>query len=454
MDFENIKYYPEKFFIRFDSDNIENLVTMNSNGQYSIELAAFIHEYYHYLTNISTFQGLRAFNACFQDKIRIVTRVQKRCNGLDGFPLFNNNRDDCAASVNYWKGIDEIDTGDSILRPKAIEIHNSPSHKVTIKNVSKKQITMEVELEDRIVKGEREMIYLTVDGIVNNEFSLPIAAIDEFLSSSIDQYLYETDASDNLDIIRDRPFYPYMLFDELLHYYGLDWVEAKYKIIIAYKAIHGNNPVVNLIDIIEAIALTPDEFYANPFDFLEDKFHVDEYALLHCPCMYNYTFIKECLEQKRINLSNALSIVYEYSRHAAEHLKIDSYYFIRPLLENDMTTQEGRQKYLYFLKDLLGEFKGFIQLKNDILIDAYSDSEKNHLAFILAVYEILKGSESQRIVERTVTTYKFDGDPTDCDKLANLPTTLPLTAIWHIALNDLSFYKLYLEEKNRIFNGT
>ena len=95
MNINDITYFPDKFYIRFDEDVVDNLVHLDGNDQYGIELSVFIHEFYHYLANITTFQGLRAFNVCFQDKIRIVTRLLKRCGGLDAFPLTSNLRDDC-----------------------------------------------------------------------------------------------------------------------------------------------------------------------------------------------------------------------------------------------------------------------------------------------------------------------------------------------------------------------
>lgn len=449
MNINDIKYFPDKFYIRFDEDVVDNLVYLDSNDQYSVELSVFIHEFHHYLANITTFQGLRAFNVCFQDKIRIVTRLLKRCGGLDAFPLTTNQRLDCKSSIAYWKGVDDITIGDSALRTKSVEIDNSPSRKVQLKDVDIKQVSLTVNLDTGDVQGAREMVFLEVDGIANNKFILPIAAIDEMLSSSIDEYLFETGCSENREVLSNRPFYPYSFFDELLHYYGMDRVEAKYKIILSYKAIHGDNPVVNLIHILEKVSTDVDCFYQDPLNYLDKYFPTNEYALLNGPCQYIVSFIKECESAGRHNLANACSIIYERSRRAAEHLKRDPYYFIRPLVENDLSKIEGRQKYLYFLKDLIGEFDAFLQLKGKKLIGAFSDPEKDHLAFVLAIYEILDGLENCRIVERTVSDYEFDGDPADCDKLGNLPDQLPLTTVWHNALNDLSLYALYLDYRKK-----
>lgn len=54
MNIKDIKYFPDKFYIRFDEDVVDNLVHLDSNDQYGIELSVFIHEFYHYLANITT----------------------------------------------------------------------------------------------------------------------------------------------------------------------------------------------------------------------------------------------------------------------------------------------------------------------------------------------------------------------------------------------------------------
>lgn len=447
MGLYDTKYYPDKFYIKFDVDKVENILHLDENNEFSIELAIFIHEFYHYLTNISTFQGLRAFNVSFQDKIRIITIVQKRCAGLDGFPLFKNNRKDCKSLIDYWKHINEIILGDSALRQIASEISNSPNKKVSIKNIRIEPLKMEVPLDNEKILGIREMVFLEADGIPTSSFMLPIAAIDEFLSSSIDEYLFQTNTTDNLELLKQRPFYPYLIFDEILRFFGIYRLDAKHKILIAYKALHGQNPVVNMIQIIDCISKDFDNFIANPIDFLENRFHWNEQELLVPQLEYLFGFIQECNIQKRYNLANVSSIIYERGRVANLKLQEDPYFFIRPFIEYDFSTTEGRAGYIDFIKNLLINFDGFLQLKGRELININTDPEKNHLALMLAMYEILNGVENNKIIERKERRYDFDGKP-ESDKLENLPDTLPLTLIWHNALNDLSFYALYLKYRN------
>lgn len=57
MSINNIKYFPDKFYIRFDDDVVDNLLHLDCNNQYGVELSVFIHEFYHYLANITTFLG-------------------------------------------------------------------------------------------------------------------------------------------------------------------------------------------------------------------------------------------------------------------------------------------------------------------------------------------------------------------------------------------------------------
>lgn len=78
MDINKIKYYPDKFYICLDGFDLDNLDTFTNDVTFSQQQAIYLHEYYHYLTNITTFAGLREFNLVFQDKIRIITRISAK----------------------------------------------------------------------------------------------------------------------------------------------------------------------------------------------------------------------------------------------------------------------------------------------------------------------------------------------------------------------------------------
>ncbi|WP_395626950.1 hypothetical protein [Daejeonella sp.] len=58
IDLTKIKYYPDRFYIcldGFDTDNLTTFITDLDIGQHQ---AVFIHEYYHFLTNMITFPDL------------------------------------------------------------------------------------------------------------------------------------------------------------------------------------------------------------------------------------------------------------------------------------------------------------------------------------------------------------------------------------------------------------
>lgn len=447
MDINKIKYYPEKFCIRFDGEDVHNIIKIEDDGKFSLELSCFLHEYYHYLTNTTTFQGIRAFNVSFQDKIRIITIIQNQC-GLDGFPLFDNGFSSCSDLINYWKDIDKIITGDSALREICIEIENSPSKSVNIKNIEITNVALPVEIEEHLINGEREMVKFEVEGIAKNIFYLPIAAIDEFLSSSIDELLFETGTVDNLQVLQSRPLYPYKFFDKILQFFNLSRFDTKYKILIAYKALHGPNPSKNLIQIIENISKNQTLFCQNPIDFLDKICVTRECDLLNSVLAYLFKLIIECNQQKRYNLAKVSDIIYEKGILAQELLRNDPYYFVRPFIELDFYNASGREKYIEFIKDLMSKFDGFLQLRKKELVGAFTNPQKNLLAMMLAIYEILKESESSKIIERKVTDYELDGAP-GYDKLCNLPEIMPLTTVWYNALNELSFYVLYLDYRKR-----
>ena len=56
-----IKYYPDRFYIGLDGFDLTKLFEVSPDYTLSLQQAIFIHEYFHYLTNISTFQGVRSF---------------------------------------------------------------------------------------------------------------------------------------------------------------------------------------------------------------------------------------------------------------------------------------------------------------------------------------------------------------------------------------------------------
>lgn len=113
IDLTKVKYYPDRFYIcldGFDTDNLTTFLTDLDIGQHQ---AVFIHEYYHYLTNITTFPGIRQFHANFCDRFRIVCILNFK-EGLKAFPLENNNLSTCTDLIDYWQDVAIITTKSAV----------------------------------------------------------------------------------------------------------------------------------------------------------------------------------------------------------------------------------------------------------------------------------------------------------------------------------------------------
>ena len=99
-----IKYYPDRFYIGLDGFNLTKLFEVSPDYTLSPQQAIFIHEYFHYLTNISTFQGVRSFHAAFCDMFKVVCRLFNR-EGLNAFLINSNTYPSCEYDVGYWKTV-------------------------------------------------------------------------------------------------------------------------------------------------------------------------------------------------------------------------------------------------------------------------------------------------------------------------------------------------------------
>ncbi len=113
IDLTKVKYYPDRFYIcldGFDTDNLTTFLTDLNIGQHQ---AIFIHEYYHYLANTTTFPGIRQFHANFCDRFRIVCILNFR-EGLKAFSLTDNTLSTCTDLIEYWQDIARIIDEDDI----------------------------------------------------------------------------------------------------------------------------------------------------------------------------------------------------------------------------------------------------------------------------------------------------------------------------------------------------
>lgn len=119
-DLKDIKYYPDRFYIRMNGCDLINLFVPQNDFTLTLDQAAFIHEYYHYLTNITTFQGVRSFHAAFCDLFRLVTILTHK-KGLDAFPVKDNTFPECECEVGYWNDLAEIFREDDLNYSLAME---------------------------------------------------------------------------------------------------------------------------------------------------------------------------------------------------------------------------------------------------------------------------------------------------------------------------------------------
>ena len=189
MDLQKIKYIADRYYINLDGFDLNNLNNFATDATFSMQQAIYIHEYYHYLTNITTFFGVRQFNCAFQDKVRLITILLKKA-GLDAFPIGTNSRADCAYEIEYCKSVDDIMNLDDLDKDFYEKVMKSPNKRFTITNYTKKFIPVSAVKDGVLQKGAHSYYEIAIDGVPTaNSFNLSDGMIDEFLNRSIDEYL-------------------------------------------------------------------------------------------------------------------------------------------------------------------------------------------------------------------------------------------------------------------------
>lgn len=453
MDIDKVKYYPDKFYICLDGFDLKNLMSFTQDDTFSQQQAIYLHEYYHYLTNITTFAGLREFNVVFQDKIRIITRLSAKAY-LDAYPIKSNEREDCRYDIDYWKDVDNLVDSEDINYNLAEEVESSINKKFRIVSLNKVVIPMQCVIRDNFYEGGRIIYEINIDGLLlTNKFKLSIAVLDEFLSSSIDEFMFQHDLANNCDVIRNRPFYPYGLFDELLKYYYIDFLDSLHKILIVYYSLHSNNPTLTFVELLEKISKDRDSFIDNPEYFLLALADPMYGNCLFQILKYEEDFIKECECQGRLNLRDTVYLLYKNSCVAYNHIKEDFFYFVRPFMVSNVDNKEGRKEFLRVFNNIRNEFDEPLILKDKRLIDGDTDTYKNHLAMLIAVYEIMDSLYNNRIarrITRNKNRFLYPIETENDDLINNFPDAPPLTHTWHVALNELGLYGEYLKLKGTI----
>jgi len=447
---DKIKYYPDRFYICLDGFDTDNLTTFITDLEIGQQQAIFIHEYYHYLTNITTFPGIRQFHLNFCDRFRLITILTHK-QGIDAYPISSNKHIDCQDDVTYWNDVSEIINEDDIDYKLVEETEQSQNKKFEIKKVNEVVKPMTVKTSKGNVNGGRKLIEIEINGLINiQSFYLTFGDIDEFLSSAIDEYLFENDLSDiKPQVLNQRPFYPYGVFDELLSFYEIKRPSAFEKILLAYFALNSFNPPVKLIEILDKLKNGGyDEFQDNPENYLLS--HFSETPQYENVLNGIHDFALETSKQGRIHISQALKYYYD-KFYAAQKLKEkDFFYFIRPFFVQETNTIRGKQKFLLAFSRILNQFSPPVILKDGVFkyVDKLTTFGESTM-LIIATYEIFESLKTKKIAKRPEylkTKYTFpDLDP-DCDNF-ELFTPPPINGtVFRLALNELSLYGVYLRE--------
>ncbi|MFH6958918.1 hypothetical protein ACHRV1_16080 [Flavobacterium aquidurense] len=453
IDLTKIKYYPDRFYICLDGFDTNNLTTFISDLNIGQQQAIFIHEYYHYLTNISTFPGVRQFHLNFCDRFKLITILAHK-NNIDAFPINKNILENNKEEIEEWNLITSIINDDDIDYRLVEETQQSQNKKFSIKTIKEIEKPISTVVDGNKINGGRKFIQIEIDGLINiNSFYLTFGAIDEFLSSSIDEYLFENNLSEiNYKTLSQRPFYPYQFFDCLLLNYDILRPSAFEKILIAYFALNSYNPALKLIEILEKLKHTDDyeEFQSKP----------EEYLLSNFKDTKQYTdvldktndFANETFNQGRIHISQAIKYFYDKFYIAQQLKEKDFFYFIRPFFVPEVNTIKGKQKFLLSLSRIINLFSPPVILENNIFksVDKLTTFGESTM-LIIATYEIFESIKTEQIAKRPnylKNKYSFPDNDPNCD-VFEIFKPPPITSVFQLALNELSLYGIYLEELNR-----
>ena len=444
-DIKDIKYYPDRFYIRVNGCDMNDLFSPNDDFTLSLDQAVFIHEYYHYLTNITTFQGVRSFFAAFCDMMKIVVNLTHR-GGLASFPIDKNTLPSCAYLTQYWRDEKEIFKEDNIDKKLAEETENSPSHKFKIKGMMKEiGNPYSVVVNGKEIKGCREYLKIEIEGLQQTtNFHLSIGALDEFLSASIDEYIWENNLADNRQVFNNRYFYPYLTFDAILEYLGLN-LRCRSKMLIAYYALHSKNPSIAFYNMLQQVKKDgQDAIERNPAKYMEAHFSI----FVEYEGLINgiEEFIEEAKTQKRILTAHLLAYYQDRFITAIALLKKDPLFFIRPFLIDNLDDVRSRQDF----------WIGFIRIKTcfpeplmiqgkDFITTRPSEYCADLTVLALAIYEIMESLEKNQVAKRLdhyKNKYNYPDGVVNFEDVASFQDP-PLKSYWHKALNELGLYQFY-----------
>jgi hypothetical protein len=450
MDLNKIKYYPDRFYICLDGFELHNLTSFITDLNIGQQQSIFIHEYYHYLTNIITYAGVRQFNLNFVDRFKLITIFGAKEN-IAAFPI-GNDSSKLLDDIDYWKNVSSLLCDDDIDYNLVTETEKSFRHKFDITAIHEIERPMSCIVDNKTINGARKVIEIEIDGLTTTSFFLTYGAIDEFLSSAIDEFLFENELSDiTPQSLNNRPYYPYRVFEDILKFYKIERPSAFEKIILAYFALNSINPPVKLIEILEHIRDGGyDEFQKDPETYLLQ--HIDSMEAHEKTITYSESFSKQAYEQRRVHVSQALNY-YRDKFYASKKLKDhDFFYFIRPFFINEENKESKKQKFLLSFARILNQFSPPVILKDKQFryVDKLTTFGEATLLMI-AVYEIFESLKTEKYAKRPPylkSKYKFPNETEASEDRSTFK--IPIMAdIFQLALNELGLLKIYIDDYNK-----
>lgn len=451
MNLSKIKYYPDRFYVCLDGFELNNLTSFITDLNIGQQQSIFIHEYYHYLTNIITYAGVRQFNLNFVDRFKLITIFGAKEN-IAAFPIGNKNSSSLN-DIKYWQDVSTLLKDDDIDYDLVIETEKSFRGKFDIKSIYTVEKPLSLIVDNKTINGARKIVKIEINGISKTSFFLTYGAMDEFLSSSIDEFLFENDLSDiEPQTLSNRPYYPYRIFEDILRFYGIERPSAFEKIILVYFALNSLNPPVKLITILELIRdggyvefqMNPEAYLLQYIDPMDDHDKLIEYS---------ESFSVQAFEQRRIHIAQALNY-YRDKFYSAKKLKdYDFFYFIRPFFINEEKVDNKKQKILLAFARILNQFSPPVILK---------DKQFNHVdklttfgeatLLMISVYEIFESLKTEKYAKRPQYLKNKYTFPNENSKSEDISTfKIPIIAdIFQLALNELGLFKIYIDDYNNI----
>lgn len=443
MDLNKVSYVLNNFYINLDkSFDLDNLDVFNDTIL-TTEQAVFMHEYYHYLVNITTFEGIRGFVLSFIDRVISVTNLLS-LEGISAFPINRNNYQSCQYLCKYLSDIKRINDIDKVNRKLSIEVENSPGKRLHIKKMSIATQNLSCQFNGGLVKGGRSYFKVHTDDLIDSQqFSLSIGAIDEFLCASIDEFCFQNDLADNISIIKSRPFYPYSFFDEIIRFYNLtETLDVLDKIIISYSSLNSRNPVCTFVSLLSKIQRDKTNYLQSPEEFIVNNIGKNVTTSIHEIIEQIRARCMESFYQNKIHYSLALYHIYNTAILACEVLEKDFFFFIRPFMITNMNTDQGKRQFIKMYQHIRNSLpRPLIAIENKIIGENQPYSFGYGINIISAMTAVVDSLYEHRYAQNT-SKIKFINHTIGNDCMYRLLENG--TDSWNIALNQFGLLGKYL----------